>query len=154
LKGSNSSGEAGANKTIVIGNAPTTVKITKIEIVNLPFTNPATGSGWDQTTGPDIYINIVTQSNSILLDGKSSRVMDVTPSQLPLPWTVNPSFEIADFNAARYIDVWDYDFPDGDDNLGYVGFLMSNYTTGANAYPSSVTETQNGITVKLTLAWQ
>jgi PKD repeat protein len=153
LRATNSYGSKSINKVITIANAPTTVKITKVEIINLPFTN-SSGSGWDQTTGPDLFFKITNQSSSVLVDGTLARFMDVAPSQLPVGWTFNPAFEIADLSAARFIYVWDYDFPDVDDEIGYVGFLMTNYTSGPNQYPTTVTETQNGITVKLTLTWQ
>ena len=64
------------------------------------------------------------------------------------------AYEISDFGASRFIKLWDFDSPDADDLIGYVGFLMSNYTSGVNPYPSSVTQTQNGITVTLDLTWQ
>ncbi len=46
-------------KTVNIGAALTNVKITKVTIVNIPFTKPGGTSGWDSDgTGPDIYFKI------------------------------------------------------------------------------------------------
>ena len=92
------------------------------------------------------------QSN-ILFDATSSALInDVTPSILPIFWNITTPFAITDLTSSRFINLYDYDFVTNDD-MSYVGFLMSNYTTGANAYPSTVTNTQNGITIKLDLIW-
>ncbi|MCX6208737.1 MAG: hypothetical protein NTZ59_04370 [Bacteroidetes bacterium] len=72
---------------------------------------------------------------------------------LPFYWDMTTPFEITDFNAFRYIELFDYDFGVADEDMSYVGFKMSNYTSGSNAYPSTVTNTQNGITVTLNLTW-
>lgn len=153
LTSTGAGGKTTTSKTINIGSAPTKVKITKVNITNIPFVD-GTGSSWDFSTGPDVYFNITDISNNILSSNSGSRVNDVTTSSLPLSWTFTTPFEIADINTSRFIDVWDFDSPDSDDNIGYVGFAFSNYTTGSNPYPSKVSNTQNGITVELNLTWE
>lgn len=138
-------------KTVNIGSAPTKVKITKLTISNIPFVD-ATGSSWDFSTGPDVFYNITDQTNTILASG--SKINDVTTNLLPLTWNFTTPFEITDFNVSRFVDVWDFDTPDADDNIGYVGFIMNEYTSGSDPYPSSIIKTQNGITVQLNLTWQ
>ncbi len=78
---------------------------------------------------------------------------NVTPSMLPFYWNMPTPFVIIDLTAPRFIELFDYDFGTSDEDMSYVGFTMSNYTTGTSAYPSTVTNTQNGITVKLDLIW-
>lgn len=153
LKATNASGNNQITKNVNIASPPTKVKITKVTITNMPFVD-GSGSSWDFSNGPDVFFNITDQVNNVLFNGTSSRINDVTSSMLPLSWNFTTPFEITNFNIGRYIDVWDYDTPDADDNIGYVGFQMSNYTSGSNPYPASVTKTQNGITVKLDLVWQ
>jgi hypothetical protein len=47
------------------------------------------------------------------------------------------------------------DFPSNpDDEIGYVPFIMSDYTTGTNKYPPTATKTANGVTVTLSLIWE
>lgn len=142
-------------KTVNIGAALTNVKITKVTIVNIPFTKPGGTSGWDSDgTGPDIYFKIEDINSSVLFDStSSSRMANVTPSMLPFYWNMPTPFVIIDLTAPRFIELFDYDFGTSDEDMSYVGFTMSNYTTGTSAYPSTVTNTQNGITVKLDLIW-
>lgn len=146
-------GSTSTTKTVNIGSAPTKVKITKVTVTNIPFVN-GSGSGWDIASGPDVFFNIIDQASTVLVNGTNSRINDVTPSMLPLSWNFTTPFEITDFNVSRFVDIWDFDTPDADDNIGYVGFIMSDYTSGSNPYPPSVTKTQNGITVTLDLTWQ
>ena len=153
LTATNSAGNNQITKIVNITAPPTKVKITKVTVTDLPFLTSG-GASWDFSGGPDVFFNITNQLNNILLNGTTSRISDVTSAMLPLSWTLTSAYEITDFGAARYIDLWDFDSPDADDYIGYVGFLMSNYTSAANPYPATVTQTQNGITVKLDLIWQ
>ena len=76
---------------------------------------------------------------------------------LPFYWTITNPFAITNLTAPRYIELFDYDsnLLTPDEDMGYVGFTMSNYTTGSSAYPTTVTATNTtyGITVKLDLIW-
>lgn len=153
LTATNDAGSNQITKNVNIAAPPTKVKITKITVIDLPFVN-ANGSSWDYLNGPDVYYTITDQSDNILMNGSSSRINDVTPANLPLVWTLGTPFEITDFNVGRFIDLWDHDSPDADDYMGWVGFKMSNYTSGSNPYPTTVTNTANSITVKLDLAWE
>ena len=150
-------GSTSISKTININPALNNVKITKVTVINIPFTKPGGTSGWDlDGTGPDVYFQIQDQNSTVLFDATSSaRINDVTPAMLPFYWTITNPFAITDLTANRYIELWDYDLGTPNEDMGYVGFKMSNYTTGSNAYPSSVTETNTtyGITIKLDLIW-
>lgn len=155
LTATGAGGSTTTTKTVNIGAAFTKVKITKVTVVNIPFTKPGGTSGWDlDGTGPDIYFQIQDVSSNVLFNaGASSRYNDITPSTLPIAWNLTTPFEIPNLGASRYIQLIDYDFGTSNDDMGYVGFQMSNYTSGANPYPSTVTNTQNGITVTLNLTW-
>jgi PKD repeat protein len=151
-------GSGGTNsitKTVNIGAALTKVKISKVTILNIPFTKPGGTSGWDTDgTGPDIYFQIQDQTSTILFNaGSASRISNVTPSLLPISWNITTPFEITNLSSPRFIQLFDYDTITADEDMSYVGFLMSDYVSGATAYPLSVTETQNGITLKLDLIW-
>lgn len=154
---SGTGGTTSTTKTVNIGAALTHVKISKVTIVNIPFTKPGGTSGWDTDgTGPDIYFQIQDQNSTVLFDVTSAnRMNNVTPSLLPFFWTMTTPFAITDLTQSRYIELFDYDLVTTNEDMGYVGFAMSNYTTGAGAYPTTVTETNTtyGITVKLDLIW-
>ena len=150
-------GTTSITKTVNIGAALTNVKITKVTVVNIPFTKPGGTSGWDTDgSGPDVYFQIQDQNSTVLFDATSSnRINDVTPSMLPFFWTMNNPFVITDLSAPKFIELFDYDLITTNEDMGYVGFTMSNYTNGSSAYPTSVTATNTtyGITVKLDLIW-
>jgi hypothetical protein len=93
-------------------------------------------------------------ANNVLLDGSGARIDDVVSSMMPVSWSLTTPFEITDFNSLRYVDAWDYDTFDPDDLIGYVSFIMNDYTSGSNPYPTTVTKTENGVTIRLNLTWQ
>ena len=150
-------GTTSTMKTVNIAAPLTNVKITKVTVVDIPFTKPGGTSGWDTDgSGPDVYFQIQDINSTVLLDATSSaRLSDVTPSMLPFYWTIPNPFVITDLTAPRYIQLFDYDSNPltPDEDMGYVGFTMSNYTTGSSAFPTTVTATRNGVTVKLDLIW-
>jgi len=154
---SGAGGTTSITKTVNIGAALTHVKITKVTIVNIPFTKPGGTSGWDlDGTGPDVFFQIQDQNSTVLFDITSAnRLNNVTPSLLPFFWTMTTPFAITDLTQLRYIELWDYDLGTSNEDMGYVGFNMLSYTTGSSAYPSTVTQTNTtyGITVKLDLIW-
>lgn len=152
LTATGAGGSTSTTKTVNIGAALTKVKITKVTVTAMPFTDPSSGAGWDNSNGPDVFFNIVNSTN-VILNGPSSKFSDVLISNLPLIWTYSNPYIINDLSSSIFIDLWDYDSLDPDDYINYVGFTMASYTSGASPYPSSVTNTQNGITVKLDLIW-
>ena len=72
---------------------------------------------------------------------------------LPFYWNLTTPFDITTLSSPRFINLWDYDFGTTDEFMGYVGFLMTDYTTSTNPYPLTVNKTQNGITITLNLTW-
>ncbi len=101
---------------------------------------------WDYSNGPDVYFSFAGIA--------SATKSDVAPAQLPLVWNFTTPLEITNFTTTRNFALYDEDWPDADDQIGTVSFLFSDYTTVANHYPTSITKTQNKITVKLDLTWE
>ncbi len=153
LTATNSSGSKSISKNINVLPAPTKVVISKVTITNMPFLN-SSGAGWDPSNGPDVYLKITDKQNNELIDGSGSVLDDIIPTLLPISWNITSGLTITDFTSSIFIDLWDYDTFDSDDYIGYAGFNFSNYTEGANAYPASITITQNGITAKLDISWK
>jgi PKD repeat protein len=150
----NAAGTNKITKTVNITAPYTKVKITKVTIINIPFVT-GSGSGWDPSDGPDVFFKVTDINNTIVYEiPATERISDIAPSDLPIEWQLATTYEITNFNESRFVDIWDYDTFDPNDLIGYVGFKMSDYTSGTNPYPTSVTNTENGITVKLDLVWQ
>jgi len=144
-------GAGGSNsitKTVNISNRPTTAKLTYIRATDWSVYN-SSGSPWDFSNAPDVYFQVQDVSSNVLADFSGTVFYDATPSirlDLSTPYTI-PSL-----TTNYYIQLYDYDELDPDDDMGYVGFNMNNYPT----YPSTITITNNsfGITVELGIQWQ
>jgi PKD repeat protein len=150
------SGPTGSNstsKSVNIVAAPTICKISQICIMNCSLTD-GSGTGWDAFSGPDFYINIETVSGTILLNGQSAHNTD-NPN-FPQCWNVNPTYNFANtsWNTTYRIAIWEYDSPDPDDFVGYCNFLLSNYTTVTNHYPTTINLTNGSNQIRLTVQWQ
>lgn len=132
----------------------TKVKITGYRIDSFSFV-ASDGFGWDGISGyPDVYVGFF---NGQTLIDVSPTVNNVTPSGLPLTATFTTVYQVPNFSDSITTVVMDSDQSDipssNDDEIGYVTFVMNDYTTGANKYPSTVTKTANGVTTTLFLTW-
>jgi PKD repeat protein len=146
-------GTTSTTKTVNIAAALTKVKITKVTLTTIPFTTAA-GTGWDLLDGPDIFFQIQNISGTSLFDIRNTFnvVNNVVPSNLPIVWTLTTPYDITDLTQWKFIHFYDNDTTVNDD-MSYVSFLFSNYTSGTTIYPSTISQTQNGITITLNLTW-
>lgn len=146
-------GSTSITKTVNVAAALTKVKITKITLTAIPFTTTS-GAGWDLLDGPDIFFQIQNISGTSLFDIRNTFniVNNVVPTNLPIVWTLTTPYDITDLTQWKFIHFYDNDTTANDD-MSYVSFLLSNYTSGTSPYPTTVTQTQNGITVTLNLTW-
>lgn len=135
-------------KTVNILAAPTQVRITKLTLVSMPFLDN-NGAGWDPLDGPDVFFNILNQGGSVLLSGEGGQVNNLLQSQLPIQWTFNTPYVVSNLSDPRYFQFYDFDTADPNDPINYVGIKFSDWVT----YPTTLTATQNGIEIKLTLEW-
>lgn len=154
LTATSTGGTTSVVKTVTIGAVPTTVTITKVTVTAMPFAD-SLSKNWDASDGPDVFFKIKNQTGGELFESSGTRTNDVTSTMLPLNLSFSPAFDFTSITAGLFIDLWDYDTsPDANDHIGYVNFLMNDYSTGTNIYPSTVTKTQNGITITLNLTWK
>ena len=158
LTATGAGGTTSTNKTVNVAAALTKVKITKITVTAMPFLRSDGISNWEsgqpfESGGPDVFIQI-QKTGGVLALGPSSTLSNVTPSVLPFFWDLSTvPYDITDLSVSRFIYLYDSDGILTPETIGYVGFLFSNYTTGTSPYPTSITQTQNGITVTLNLLW-
>ena len=135
----------------------TKYKITSVVITQMPFTKPGTSTSWDVINGPDVYMGLFINNDTSLYD-VSATLNNVTSSYLPIQWNLSTPYQTTNFNDPIWIWVVDNDTNDvpstSDEVIGTIAFNMLQYTIGTNKYPSSVTETYNGVTVKLNLIWE
>ena len=150
-------GSTSTSKTINIAAAYTKVTITKVTVVNLPFINPQTSTSWDSFDGPDVYFKIEDYLSNVLASYNTLKKDNVTLGMLPLVYDLSDVYVVNDLTAPIFIQLFNYNIlPPIDDDMGYVGFQLSNYTTLPNPYPASIqaTSIDKLMTIKLDLTWQ
>jgi hypothetical protein len=124
-------------------------KITSIKITAIPLLN-AYNSSWDLSNGPDVYFNISDINSSILLNGSSNRITDISATSLPLNWNLVAPFRIIILSNTYYISVYDYDSPNPDQLIGFVEFKMSNYS---GSYPTTIHISSDELSVAIIGDW-
>ncbi len=134
----------------------TKVKITGYRIDSFSFV-ANDGLGWDGISGsPDVYSGIFNGNSTLIV---TSNIIDnVSASMLPITVTLNSPYLVPNFSDTINVVVMDSDnstfWATSDDEIGFVPFIMSDYTTGADKYPTTKTKTANGVSVTLFLTWE
>lgn len=151
-------GAGGSNtftETVNISPAYTKVFISKITLSQIPLIKPD-GSSWNLLGGaPNVYVNIEdSTANGIKWNGSASVINKVTQAMLPISYTTtyNPTLALI---GTRYVTLYNKDITSST-QMGYIGFVLSDYTTLPNPYPSTITINNStyGIAATLNLVWQ
>ncbi|HRU18555.1 MAG TPA: PKD domain-containing protein [Bacteroidia bacterium] len=150
------SGPNGSNsttKSVSVLAPPTVCKISNISIITCPLTDGG-GTSWDAFSAPDFYVNLETTSGTVLIDGSGSYNTDI--STFPQSWNISPTYNIpsTNWNTTYRIHIWEHDSPDPDDDVSFCNFMLNNYTTVGNHYPTQFTITSGATQIKLTVQWQ
>ena len=134
---------------------PGSVFIDRIYVDNIPFVD-ASGGGWDLTSGPDLFANIIDSVSTALYSTRANYYLDVTPASLPVSWIVSPAYQITNWARAFYVDLWDYDGLTSNDYIGYVNGFRINTVISQLGYVTtlSLQNTSGTIKVRLLLRWQ
>jgi hypothetical protein len=115
------------------------------------------GAGWDISSGPDVFFKVLgpNPNNTVLFDADDDAIDNISPSDLPLGWTLTNPFLIPTNNDFYFIALYDDDtVVDPDDLIAGISFKLNDYITGPNRYPTEITKTQQGATVRIGLAWE
>lgn len=139
------------SKTVNI-QSPTSLKITSIKLLAMPFTN-SSGAGWDNNgTGPDPYCLFTDNNDVALLTGNTFN--DITSiSSSGLIWNITPSYQITNLSATYKIKIMDDDSPLSSDFIGGYTFNFSSFTT--TEYPTNIVLQLSGsaLKIELTVQW-
>ena len=138
----------------------TKVKITAIWVHTIPNING--NFYWDSSTNnPDIYIKCYDELET--LAASSATLWNFIPTTSN-PFTVtftNPISTTDLINTVVKVQVWDDDSDNNstglnqDDKIGEVAFYISDYTTGADKYPSYAIKGDGlGTIVSLHFTWE
>ncbi len=154
-------GSTQAEQEVFVDVPISKVFVSKISIDKVPNLKPD-GTFWDSGVGyPDIFITMtgpLPATTAVYTQPNPLQYIDRIPGAFPLEHTlVDPNnapitVELRGFDNQFSVNVAD---DDGTvkEPMGNVLFKMSDYTTGANAYPTRVTKTNGTTTISLTLSW-
>lgn len=120
-----------------------------------PFTVNG-GVSWDIGSGPDLFFTIIDSvKNTVYQVGNYYE--NLTPSSLPVQWDLSPELEFltSSWNKTYFINLWDYDPLDANDDIGFTNGFKITQQISAN-YPTTVSlqNTSGTIKVRLLLRWQ
>jgi PKD repeat protein len=136
------------NKTVMIKNVPTKLKINSIVITAMPFINTAAAS-WDIGSGPDVFLKF-TDANSINYF-TSGQFNDVVPSNLPLTFLTGFPLTISTLDFEFQILCYDFDNLDADDFIaGYYFKVRTVMPTNGDIYQPTVTFSSSNSELKFT----
>ena len=130
----------------------TKVNLTRIEVPAYP------SKTWDIGSLPDFFALILNENNQLI--STSTTEWNINPStSYPFFVSYNIPLQITNLSSGVLkIGFFDDDSDDslaGDDDLiGTVVFNISDYTSGTDKYPTTITKVQNGVTCKLFLTWE
>jgi hypothetical protein len=130
----------------------TKVKLTRIEVPSYP------SKAWDIGSLPDFFALILNENNQLI--STSTTDWNINPStSYPFFVSYNNPLQITNLSSGVLkIGFFDNDSDDplaGDDDfIGTVVFNISDYTSGTDKYPTTITKTQNSVTCKLFLTWE
>lgn len=127
----------------------TNFKILKLTLSKMPFQDRSSDD-WDVLDGPDVFFNIESTGGSVLFKGSGLRYNDLTPAELPHDWSFIPAYEITNLGAVQFVTVYDFDTFDPNDEIGYVGFTLSEHKSG---YPKTITKSRDGVVITITGEW-
>ena len=125
-------GTESISKTLNISDSPSNINIKKLKLVSYPQTEPS-GTGWDFTSGPDIYWKLMNEDYSTTYF-ISEVYNDVVFNDLPLIYTEDLPYGIEGLDKIYTILFFDDDFDEDDYMDGYYFDL-----SGVNTYPSVLT---------------
>lgn len=136
------------------------VSITKLTVLAYPDKKPS-GADWDNALAgyyPDVYFDITKSGTTETLYSLdvANRKENMTQADLPVSWSTSSGsafFTLTNLSQAVDVDLYDFDSLSADEYMGTATFNFQNYTSGSNRYPSTITATSNGVSIKLNLTW-
>lgn len=112
---------------------PTKMRLQRIDVTKFPPTR-ANGSGWDASTGPDIYVGVYDKDfNPLWYSGYYS---DATIAGTPYQYDISPVIDLSAPTDQYSIVIWDYDGFGTDENMGGITFVP--YYSSSNGFPTII----------------
>ncbi len=153
-------GKAGTTtgqQSVFIDKPISKIFVKSIILEKFPFNKPD-GSRWDASSGADIFITITsplpTSTPNIYTQASEYWFRDVEfPSFLPVRTTLDNAIELGTIDKEYSVNILDNDNYQENEFMGNVVFKFSDYTTGANPYPTTIQKVNGAYTVSLVVSW-
>lgn len=141
-------------QTITIDAAPSKFKITSIALDIIP-PNSASGFPWDVTDGPDVYVEIYSQS-TLLFSSIATPLNNLNLSTLPVTIPVAPPLNITSLGSTFTIKIFDSDNPGFDQLIGNTQLYPNSYASllSPNHYPTEISLIQNQLQFRVLGEWE
>jgi PKD repeat protein len=147
LTATNQYGSDTRQQNVTINNPPTSVRITNVAILSAPSSDG--GTQWDLDGGPDVFFDLETSGGSVVTSSSGNEYTNVT--SYPISWNYTSPFVVNNLNQQYRVAIWDYDATSANDFMGQTNlFSFGTYTS----YPSTITVTGTGVSVRFTVTWQ
>ncbi len=124
-------------------------KVLSVEVLSIPFKN-AVGADWDFFDGPDVFFNMEDINGNVLYKGSDARRNNAQAKDLPFLWNFVNAHQITNIEVTQYVTVYDYDFPDANDRIGYIGFRLLDHKNG---YPKTISKTTKDLAITIRGEW-
>jgi hypothetical protein len=115
---------------------PQKIRVSKIEVLRFPATD--NGAGWDLSSGPEIYPEIVKETT--VLWSSPNYYENADPSST-YSFNISPALDLNEPKDRYIIRLYDYDSTGSDDYMG--GIQFTPYES-SNKFPSTLTLDANG----------
>jgi len=132
------------------------VAITSFSVNSIPLLQP-NGTSWNfpSTGGPNVFVDVKDSFGNIYLYG--SEIFNVTSSNLPLNWSINPDFF---YYSPEALGKWSFVIYNNNSGIisriDSIPFHWLNYVEPPTSLPSSISldDSAKGVSATLNLQWQ
>lgn len=127
---------------------PSKITITRVDILRFPLVN-SSGSSWDFTSLPDIYISCLFNGNSIYTSS-----IKYNDAASPGNYEFNTGGQLEIFNVTQQYSIvlYDDDNPSADDLMGGISFAP--YWSNTNGFPNNVTMDTDDFEMKVYFSYE
>jgi PKD repeat protein len=154
LTSTNEHGTSSKTHSVLIQNAPAPTQVRISKIVLTAFPSDDGGSVWDVGSNPDTEIEVSDASFNVISGSHGNYFSNASQSDLPITWNYSTAFLVSSWGTNYNVDVYDNDTVGREYMGSSPAFKIDNYTSGSNAFPSSITLNGGTISCQIFFQWQ
>lgn len=144
--------ENSISKNVIVKNAPTKLKINKLNILKLPFTDDK-GNSWDNSNGADVYFKIASTNLTTTVFQTTTinnLTLNMIPGSMGSTYGFPHTLSLLDYKYSLVF--YDEDTIDADDFIGGYYLTIKDYMpTDGSSYPSIISYGTSSSTIQIQL---